>query len=72
MRKKIAVYARQSVDKKDSMSIETQIELCMNFINTNPQHDPVEVYSDKGYSGKNTVRPDFQRLLTDVKEDRIS
>lgn len=30
------------------------------------------MYSDKGYSGKNTVRPDFQRLLTDVKEDRIS
>lgn len=72
MRRKIAVYARQSVDKKDSMSIETQIELCMNFINTNPQHDPVEVYSDKGYSGKNTLRPDFQRLLTDVKEDRVS
>lgn len=72
MRRKIAIYARQSVDKKDSMSIETQIELCMNFINTNPEHDPVEVYSDKGYSGKNTIRPDFQRLLTDVKEDRIS
>lgn len=72
MKRKIAIYARQSVDKKDSMSIETQIELCINFINTNPEHDPVEVYSDKGYSGKNTIRPDFQRLLTDVREDKIS
>ena len=23
-----AIYARQSIDKKDSISIETQIELC--------------------------------------------
>jgi hypothetical protein len=24
----VAIYARQSVDKKDSISIDTQIELC--------------------------------------------
>ena len=26
--KRTAIYARQSVDKKDSISVETQIELC--------------------------------------------
>ena len=26
-----AIYARQSVDKKDSVSIETQIDHCKNF-----------------------------------------
>lgn len=72
MKRKIAIYARQSVDKKDSLSIETQVEFCRNFINSKPTEEKVEVYYDKGYSGKNTIRPDFQRLLTDIKEDLIS
>lgn len=72
MRRKIAIYARQSVDKKDSLSIETQIEFCRNFINSKPTSDPIEVYYDKGYSGKNTIRPEFQRLLSDIREDMIS
>ena len=36
MKKQIAIYARQSIDKKDSLSIETQIEFCRNNINSNP------------------------------------
>lgn len=72
MKRKIAIYARQSIDKKDSLSIETQIDYCRNFINSKPVNDPVEIYYDKGYSGKNTLRPDFQRLLTDIREDAIS
>ncbi len=72
MKRKIAIYARQSVDKKDSLSIETQVEFCKNFINSKPTKEPVEVYFDKGYSGKNTIRPEFQRLLMDVREDTVS
>ncbi len=72
MKKQIAIYARQSVDKKDSLSIETQIEYCQNNINSNPNELPIEVYADKGYSGKNTQRPEFQRLLSDIKENKIA
>lgn len=72
MKKQIAIYARQSIDKKDSLSIETQIDFCMNNINSNPNELPIEVYKDKGYSGKNTLRPDFQRLMRDIKANRIS
>ena len=50
------IYARQSVDKEDSISIESQIELCLREVGNN-QH---KVFRDKGYSGKNTERPDFQ------------
>lgn len=62
-----AIYARQSVDKKDSVSIETQIEKCEYHTNGKS-----EVYKDKGYSGKNTDRPDLNRLLADIKADKIS
>ena len=48
------------------------MEFCKNFINSKPTKEPVEVYFDKGYSGKNTIRPEFQRLLMDVREDTVS
>ncbi len=72
MKKQIAIYARQSIDKKDSLSIETQIEHCENNINSKSNELPIEVYADKGYSGKNTQRPEFQRLLSDIKENKIA
>lgn len=64
----VAIYARQSVDKKDSISIETQIELCKRQL---PDGTPCAVYPDKGYSGSNLNRPEFQRLLADVKSGKI-
>ena len=63
-----AIYARQSIDKKDSISIETQIDLCQNEI---PEGTPSEVYIDKGFSGKNTDRPSFRRLMADVERGKI-
>lgn len=66
--RKEAIYARQSLDKKDSVSIETQIEKCQRLCETeNP-----EVYSDKGFSGKNTDRPDLQKLIKEIEKGKIS
>ena len=54
-----AIYTRQSVDREDSISVESQVEFCKKeVIGQN-----IEIYTDKGYSGKNTERPAFQRLL---------
>ena len=62
-----AIYARQSVDKKDSVSIETQIEACKSKCDKNPL-----IYDkDKGFSGKNTDRPDLMRLMNDIENDTI-
>lgn len=67
----IAIYARQSVDKKDSISIETQIETCRRKLK--PEEDnSVIVYSDKGFSGKNTNRPNFQEMLNSIKQNEIN
>lgn len=66
---KTAIYARQSINKKDSISIETQIDICKKEIKDNSS---IEIYEDKGYSGKNTSRPAFQQLLADVKQNKIN
>ena len=63
-----AAYARQSVEKKNSVSISGQLDLCRRAAGS----QELKLYQDAGYSGKNTERPDFQRLLRDIRADRIS
>ena len=65
----VAIYARQSIDKKDSISIETQIECCKKLISNSEEY---KVYSDKGWSGKNIDRPQFAQLLMDLKNGTIT
>lgn len=61
-----AIYARQSIEKRDSISIESQIEMCKRAA------DPdAAVYRDAGYSGKNTQRPAFTQLMDDVCAGKI-
>lgn len=62
-----AVYARQSVDKKDSISIESQIEFCKYEL----RGGRCKEYQDKGYSGKNTERPQFQQLIQDIESGLV-
>lgn len=64
----IAIYCRQSVDKKDSISIEAQAEACKRLIGDNEY----KVYSDKGFTGANTNRPEFEQLMADIEDDKIS
>ena len=61
-----AIYARQSIEKRDSISIESQIEMCKRAA------DPdAAIYRDSGYSGKNTQRPAFGQLMADVRAGKI-
>lgn len=64
-----AIYVRQSVDKKDSISIETQIEECKSKISISEDY---EIFTDKGFSGKSTDRPEFQRMMSEVKNGNIT
>lgn len=63
-----AIYARQSIDKKESLSIEGQIDLCRKECKL---PESAIVYQDRGYSGKNTKRPEFEQMLLDVKEGKV-
>lgn len=62
------IYTRQSVDKEDSISIESQIEFCKREITT----QDYKIFRDKGYSGKNTERPDFQEMMSLIRKGGVS
>lgn len=68
MKKTIAIYARKSVERVDSISIESQIEFCKY----EAKGAEYKLYSDNGYSGKNTDRPAFNTMMKDIVSNKIS
>lgn len=62
-----AIYARQSVDRMDSISIESQIDYCKY----ETRGGEYRVFQDKGYSGKNTDRPNFQIMLDAIRRGEV-
>lgn len=62
-----AIYARQSVDREDSISVESQIEFCKYEL----RGESYREYIDKGFSGKDTHRPAFQALLEDIRQGLV-
>lgn len=61
-----AIYARQSIEKRDSISIESQIQMCQRAADQG-----AIIYQDSGFSGKNTNRPEFKRMMDDIKAGKI-
>ena len=64
----IAIYARQSVDRADSISIESQIDYCKY----ETRGEQFKTYIDRGYSGKNTDRPGFSEMMADMESGLIT
>jgi len=64
----IAIYARQSVEKENSISLDAQIAHCKNIITKGD----VKEYVDSGYSGSNINRPAFEQLMEDIKNGSIT
>ena len=63
-----AIYARQSVDRADSISIEQQIAYCRFEARGNA----CKTYVDRGCSGKNMNRPRFAQMMSDIRKGEIS
>ncbi len=62
-----AIYTRQSVDRADSISVESQAERCAR----ETAGRETRLYTDKGYSGKDTDRPALRQLLRDVEAGEV-
>lgn len=70
-----ALYARLSIeDTRDGEggSLEDQICIGKKFVSEKPYLKLIEVYSDNGQTGTNFDRPDFERLMTDIRKGRIN
>jgi len=75
----IAIYSRKSKFTGKGDSIANQIELCrqraqqyMTAKNIQESEVKILVYEDEGFSGKNTARPEFQKMLIAVKANEIN
>lgn len=55
------------MDRVDSISVESQVEFCRREV----IGEDIKVYTDKGYSGKNTDRPAFQEMMADITAGKI-
>ncbi|MCL1903821.1 MAG: recombinase family protein [Oscillospiraceae bacterium] len=64
-----AIYTRQSADRKDSISIEGQVQACCRRIEVTQSE--CMIFTDKGFSGKNTDRPELKRMLSFIREGLI-
>lgn len=69
----IGLYARKSKATDKGESIDNQLTMCKHFVAAMypGQEHRFLVYKDEGFSGKNTRRPDFSRMMFDVKAGRI-
>ena len=72
-RRKVAGYARVSTDSDEQFtSYEAQVDYYTQFIQSNPEWELVEIYTDEGISGlsyKN--REGFNRMIADALNGRI-
>ena len=66
-----AAYARLSVEKENDESIQTQIELLHQYIQDHEEYKLVDTYVDDGYTGTDFDRPEFIRLMDDVRTGKI-
>ena len=64
----IAIYARQSVERPDSISIAMQVEHCRRIC---PAEAEVRVFTDRGFTGTNTHRPAFREMLEAVEQGEV-
>jgi site-specific DNA recombinase len=69
---KAAIYSRKSVFTGKGDSIENQITLCKEYAERYlDKIDEFLLYEDEGFSGSNTNRPEFKRLLGDIKTHKF-
>jgi site-specific DNA recombinase len=66
-----AIYSRKSKFTGKGESIENQVEMCKKY-GKNLGVDTFEIYEDEGFSAKNTDRPEFQRLISDIKRKKYT
>ena len=70
---RVACYSRVSeIEQKHGVfSLTAQLESLKDFVEKNDEYILIDFYSDVGGSGKIEEREELQRLLQDVRDNRI-
>ncbi len=69
-----ALYVRLSVEDngKESDSICNQISLLEKYVSERPYLEKIDIYIDNGYTGTNFDRPEYNRMMSDVKKGLVN
>src|SRR5690625_1264812 len=69
---KTAIYVRVSTEEqaKEGYSVSAQMKRLKAFT-VSQGWDIHDVYADEGISAKNTKRPQLQRMIKDIKSDKV-
>ena len=75
--RRVVIYSRKSRFTGKGESIENQVILCRDYIkefwlrtkNEVINDEDIDVFEDEGYSGKNTKRPQYQKMLQGIKNN---
>ncbi len=74
----IAIYIRLSKEDIDrgydeSESIKNQRTLLTQYVEKlGPKYNLIDIYIDQGFTGTNFNRPDFKRMIKDIKDRKIN
>lgn len=69
-----AAYARLSVENgghETEDSLHTQILQIHNYIRENPELTLTDTYADNGFTGTRFDRPEFERMMQDIRTGKI-
>lgn len=67
---KAVIYARCALQEKDENIIKKQINECLKYAKEN-NITITEQYIDNGFSGTNSERPAFQKMIEDSKNQKF-
>ena len=68
----IADYSRKSIYSDKSDSTQAQYNLALEYCKSNYKDYEVIRYDDEGYTGANTDRPAYSRMVEDIKDGKIN
>lgn len=64
--------SREDGDKEESDSVVNQKDLLQQFVSFEPDITVYDVYMDDGWSGTNFERPDFIRMMADIRNGEVN
>lgn len=69
-----AIYARLSYEteaNRERDTVDTQIAYLKNFIDRQEDMELADIYADVSFSGTNFERPEFERMMQDIRLGKI-
>ncbi|QXE18605.1 recombinase family protein [Clostridium sp. 001] len=68
-----AIYSRKSKFTDKGESIGNQVDMCQEYLNRMYDNiKEIKIYEDEGFSGSNVKRPQFQKLMADIKKKKFT